>query len=310
MQDTRARFTAAMLKPRQEIKAAFLQAVQDIKDSVSVAEVTRALENGNIQGALDILGIGDAAFYPLRDALEAAYGTGGRYFETVLPKRHEGKRLVFRFDMRNPRAEDWLRTRSSTLITEIVEGQMEMARATLFEGMMQGRNPRSVALDLVGRIAKGSNRRAGGFIGLTGREAGAVANYRERLIADGRDVAQIDRMATKYASKLLRVRGERIARTESLASLNAGKLEAAQQAIDAHKIKGVTKVWDATMDERTRNSHRAMDGQVKKMNEPFQAPSGALLKHPGDTTMGAGPEETIHCRCYMKVRVDHLAGIK
>jgi hypothetical protein len=45
------------------------------------------------------------------------------------------------------------------------------------------------------------------------------------------------------------------------------------------------------------------------LKEPFTSPTGARLMYPGDTSLGAGPAETIQCRCTVSVRIDFLANI-
>jgi hypothetical protein len=37
--------------------------------------------------------------------------------------------------------------------------------------------------------------------------------------------------------------------------------------------------------------------EVTGMDAPFMSPSGAMMRFPGDTSMGAGAGEIINCRC-------------
>lgn len=85
------------------------------------------------------------------------------------------------------------------------------------------------------------------------------------------------------------VRAATIARTEVLRSSNWASTE-------AFRISGVVdeREWVATPDERTRESHLAMDGQVVGINEKFVAPTGAEADHPGAFGIA---DEDIQCRC-------------
>lgn len=72
------------------------------------------------------------------------------------------------------------------------------------------------------------------------------------------------------------------------------------------------KIWIATLDDRTRESHREMDGQVADRDGMFVFPDGTKVEAP--STSGI-PEEDINCRCtvvidtdYPKVRRDNLSG--
>jgi len=90
-------------------------------------------------------------------------------------------------------------------------------------------------------------------------------------------------------------RAQVIARTETIGAYNGGHL-AAWAARD--ELTGATtdKVWLATIDSRTRDSHFRADGQRVRMDRPFRV-GGFLLMHPGDPT---GPaSEVIQCRCTM-----------
>lgn len=79
------------------------------------------------------------------------------------------------------------------------------------------------------------------------------------------------------------------ARTAMTAAQNAGRL---QQMKDAKK-KGVKvkKRWVATLDERTRDSHQALDGDTIEVEERFA--NG--LMYPGDPNGAA--KEVFNCRC-------------
>jgi uncharacterized protein with gpF-like domain len=122
---------------------------------------------------------------------------------------------------------------------------------------------------------------------------------------------QIDKLLTRYKDSLLKLRGESIARTESIQSLNRSQFEAIKQASDmgAMKNKQAKKEWDTAGDSRVRHSHAAMNGQVVELDQPFVSPSGALMMFPGDISLGAPAEEIIHCRCKWKLKVDWLSGI-
>ncbi|NMT33333.1 head morphogenesis protein [Stenotrophomonas maltophilia] len=249
--------------------------------------------------------------------------------------------LRFGFDMRNRGVESWLQSNSSRLITGVVEDQRVLVRQLLTRGMASGTNPRQTALELVGRVGE-TGRRSGGVVGLTAQQAQFVANVRQQLasgdpsqmaeyfsrkrrdrrldgivsraIKAGQPVApaDVDKIAARYADRLLALRGEMIARTESLTAMAAGREEAFRQQIESGRLapENVEGTWSATGDDRTRHSHQAMNGQVRRFGEPFQTPSGALVRFPGDTSLGAGPEETIGCRCMKKYRVNMAAEVK
>jgi hypothetical protein len=296
------------------MRKAFLQAVRDIVSTADMDRLTRALDTGNVTEALDALGIGPEYYRPLENAMVEIYAEGGGYQIDALPKQNPdtGTRTVFRFGVQSQRAQEWLRRESSRLIVEISEGQRNAAREAMERGLSEGRNPKAVGLDLVGRYNPKTRERSGGTIGLTSRETRAVQNYRGKRIEEGRPADQVERMTKRYASKLLRLRGERIARTETIGALNAGRMEAVQQAIDNGKIgiETVTKVWDATMDRRTRDAHAILDGDQVGFNEPFRSVTGSFLNHPGDQSLGASGKDIVNCRCTMRIKVDFLAGVE
>lgn len=113
------------------------------------------------------------------------------------------------------------------------------------------------------------------------------------LIKGFEDGKGIEAMATELQEHYIfsRDRAKMIARTEVISSSNAGTLEAYRQSEVV-----VGKEWTSANDSRTRPTHRAANGQKRRINEVFSVGSSELM-HPGDTSQGAEVEEIIACRC-------------
>lgn len=76
--------------------------------------------------------------------------------------------------------------------------------------------------------------------------------------------------------------------------------EASQDARVEAKKKGanIVKQWDATLDHKTRDTHRRLDGQIREVDEPFEI-DGKTAMYPG----GFGrAEEDCNCRCVALTR--------
>lgn len=87
---------------------------------------------------------------------------------------------------------------------------------------------------------------------------------------------------------------KRIARTEG----HRIQQQSADDARQTAKKKGadVVKQWDASLDGRTRDSHRRVDGEIRENDEKFS--NG--LRYAGDPNGGAA--EVINCRCVTLTR--------
>lgn len=84
----------------------------------------------------------------------------------------------------------------------------------------------------------------------------------------------------------------RAARTGCTNAENSGKLDAMIAFRDRYGID-VKKMWYATLDGRTRTSHRGVHGEVRELEEKF---SNGLL-YPADPN--GDPSEIYNCRCTM-----------
>jgi hypothetical protein len=174
-------------------------------------------------------------------------------------------------------------------------------------------------------------RRIRETVGLTAWQAQNVANYRAELEnadplvrrrALGRELrdkrydpsvvrslgtdepitpAKITAMVDAYQRRYVALRATTIARTEALRAANLGQVAAAKEAAAAYNLV-VEKTWLATNDERTRESHRDLNGQmVSGVDTPFILPSGVSLRYPHDPAAPAS--ETVNCRCTLQIRL-------
>ena len=332
-----------------EIRDAFLAAIQGIVDDAIIDDVIKAIQDGDPAGAFQALGFSQAALRPITAAIERAFETGGVLTGGTFPNplRTPTGRAVFRFDVRNSRAEAWLRDHSSTLVDRITEEQRQITRTTLERGMLEGRNPRSVANNLVGVRTKvimpdgtAEYHRQGGVIGLSPFYEDWVNSARnklvnldpsyldmklrnskfdsvvERAIKDGRPLPPetVDKLVNAYRVRTLKYRGESIARTEAMQALNQSEYEAVLQAVDigALRRQDVQRHWDSASDTRVRFSHSMLDKKYEAkgvgVDEPFVSPvTGARMMHPGDTSLGAPADEVVMCRCRVRMKVDFLS---
>lgn len=318
------------------LRTAFLAVVDEIRSKITLRLVVEAMERRDLAAALDAMNIDREAFGPFETALADAFNAGGVMAAEDLNLREpDGSRIVFRFGVRNPEAEAWLRDHSSSLVTRIVDEQRGNIRNALEAGLTRGENPRTTALNIVGRVSQATGERTGGIVGLSAPHAAAVNKARQALasgdVAGMRAYLSLERrdkrfdatirkaieegrpvpadMASKITGRLsdsyLKLRGDTIARTETLTSLNGARNEAMRQAIASGKVDArfVTKIWRATFDRRTRDTHAALHGQVVPFDGAFQSISGARLRYPGDPSAPAS--ETVACRCTLEIKVDY-----
>ncbi|TWJ84350.1 NAD(+)--arginine ADP-ribosyltransferase EFV [Bacillus licheniformis] len=106
----------------------------------------------------------------------------------------------------------------------------------------------------------------------------------------GEDYAK---MASRIAKALDfgRAKARRIARTEAHRVQVSGRLDSAEKAAKKADLK---KMWDSTLDTRTRIAHRKLDGKVVPFNGVFKSIYGGVGVAPG---FMHNPKDDINCRC-------------
>lgn len=332
----------ASLEP--DLRDAFQESIETITSEVILRQVVTALEARDVTAAIEALNIDAAAFRPLERAITTAFEAGGVTTARALPnfKGTDGAEVVFRFDVRNPAAEEWLGTHSSELITGIMDETKVIARTTIMEGYAAGKGPQDIALDIVGRVDRTTGNRAGGILGLTEQQQGYVSSARTELLSgdpaklknylkrkardkrfdravmqaikDGKpfDADTAARITGRYSDRLLKIRGDTIAQAETLQAVQTAKHQSVTQAAEAggYTDQDIKKTWRTAGDGKVRHTHASLNGtSVYGLETPFVTSSGAKLLYPGDTSLGAGPSEIVRCRCDDDVDFDFSVGV-
>ena len=342
--DTRKAFLKLLDQTWPGVRSEFVAAMRQARAGVDMKALEAAIARGDVDAAFRALRFDAADLFKTDTVITAALAAGGNYqmgaFQHATRRAPIANRVVQSFGGRGERAERIALDLGSKLVTEVVDDTRVLIAQTIRGGLEAGAGPLRTALDIGGRVVNGT--RQGGLVGLHSGQAGYVQNMRgelsdparmanyftrtrrdkrfdgivRRAIADGRPVAQvdIDRMAARYSDRLLALRGETIARTETLKALNAGRQEALDQLIENPnndvRAEDVVRAWDSAGDARTRETHAAADLQDPvPQGQPFIV-GGYSLMYPGDTSLGAPAEEVINCRCYVDVRIDFFARLE
>lgn len=124
------------------------------------------------------------------------------------------------------------------------------------------------------------------------REEEVLETTRDRIrntilavLALGGGIKEIQAGIAKLYERDIPIRSRAISQTEVITAGNAGATFAALT------VGAVRKEWIAVMDNRTRDSHREVDGEIQPIGSNYS--NG--LRFPGDPLGSAA--ETINCRC-------------
>jgi hypothetical protein len=144
------------------VAKAILKALQDQSDGLDLDKLAEALARGNLGAVLDMLSL---QLGGLGDALQDVVWAGGALAASNIAVGG----TVFHFHRLNPVLIDWLQNYTLGLIREINDNTKSAIRNQLVEGMRLGKGPRAQA------------RHIKVVVGLTDRQAKAVANFRKEL---------------------------------------------------------------------------------------------------------------------------------
>jgi hypothetical protein len=320
-------------KHGRAVAKAFEAAIAEIRSSVVLRRVIEALEQGNIDAALSALNIDESAFAQLRAAIAQAYSDGGA--AVIAATRFNppnATKAVVRWDVTNAVAERYLREQLGTKITRVTQDTIQSARDAMVSGYSKGQGPRQIALDIVGRVGV-NGKRSGGVLGLNGPQQQYVRNMRAYLesgdynavlrmskrdkrfdktimkaMRDDRPLskAQIDKLTQRYSDRLLKLRGDTIARTETANAVEQSRIDGFRVGLDKEGIhpQYVTKEWlHGGGGMRPREQHVHESGQkVQGLDTPFVMQDFTLMQRPHDP---AGPaKHVINCTCTVLMSID------
>lgn len=289
------------------IGVAWVDIVEWLRETNSLDALEARLATGMID---DVIAEVPAAAARLAAEITEAYVTAGQKTAVWLDAKIED--ALVRFDVTNHRAIARAQSNQLELVSGLSREQREVTRNVIADGVSRAANPREIARDLRDSI------------GLTPTQEQHVRNYR-RALQDGdysnalrrelRDkrsdrmlrrlvrekgslsAEQIDKLVEGYRTRYVAYRAEVIARTESLRATHQGNEDLFAQAIERGDVdaKDLVREWHAGRGSRTRDSHRAMSGQQRKLGEVFTSGDGYALRYPGDPSAPAS--ETAQCRC-------------
>ncbi len=118
--------------------------------------------------------------------------------------------------------------------------------------------------------------------------------YKDSFNEASQQHKQFKEMAQLIASELYK-KEVLISRNEMLSVCSLATFESLM------KLGYEYKQWCSVKDSKTRRSHIAADGQLRKLDEPFIV-GGCKMMFPQDDSLGASLSEIINCRCYLKIK--------
>lgn len=243
--------------------------------SLAQQRIQKQTQEEKLEQILEELGIDPKSVLGLSEKLqlalaEVAVQQGEKTSGSIRPG--------FGFDVMNPYTTRWIQSHSAALVALIAEQTRESIRRVITEAYLLGESPIQTAQQLKT------------MVGLLPRETMWVRNHQERLIAQGLPKEAVRRSTEGFVKRLLRERGERIARTETIRANEIGRLHAWRVARDEGLIDaGAQKRWQSGVVEPTCKICRDLHGQVVPLDEPFQS-SVLGIAIPA-------PPAHPHCRC-------------
>ena len=327
-------FVQLIAEHEPRIRRGFLASVADLTAQVDWPRLLQQLEAGNISGAIDALNIAPAAWAEYSAAVSSTYAAAGSAYAAQIQQAGIGS-IGTRFDMTNPRAEEWIRHNVGGSIVGFVQEQVEVARNVILEGYASGKGPRNIGTDLVGRVVGG--RRQGGVLGLDAPRAerlrkvvdgmqtpegvrGLVIEHQSgrvslrykvnratanRILSAYRQGGAVPKSQQavserQYRNALLQARADTVASTETADAVLNSHAEALRQTMESEDIRDdqIVKTWrhGGGQTAHHRPDHLSMGGtEVVGMDTPFVFPDGTAMLYPHDPSGGA--RHNINCRC-------------
>ena len=253
---------ASMQGMERRMMAAFIRSVEAITDDPELLALLREIQAGNfmamtpgVEERIARINIGED---DLVEIARKAMAQAGR-----VTTKTTG--LEMSFDITNPRAVQAARTLGAELVTNVSNTTRTTIR-NLIADVIEGNQSLAEAKKIIRQRA-----------GLLPQHAEAVKRYRDNLVTSGTKAQQANKMADKYARRLLKYRAEMIARTEVSRAMSLGQTETWNQARDNDLIPPDTlRVWITTPDERLCSICGPMDGETATLDGVWDTMNGQV----------------------------------
>lgn len=297
----------------RRIQLAFRQSLADAKAQADMPTVMQLVKAGRYDDAVQMLLGRSAGDQTLFMSVRVAVGEAAMRMATVVTDKPLGMSFVVprvtpRLDTLNPAVVDYVRRNTWELSTQLTADTQAGLKEALVDALRAGEHPFEAA------------RQMRDALGLTPRDAKAVANYRAELkrqskaalgraLRDKRfdslvqrqakmDNAKVERIVQRYQERLIKHRAETVAMTEAARALNmAQQVSWRQSGMDPAAMRRRVLV---APDERTcAVCHGIADMGPVGLEEPFVTPDGFSLTPPFHP----------RCRCVMLLDIDLGAAI-
>lgn len=314
------------------LRQSISDAIKDLQSGVMIAAVIDALQNNDIEKAIDLLNIDPIAFQWYNEGLRNVMITIGAIVASAIPnlRSPQGRLVYFRFNPQDKALDKWFDMYRQGNINSFMTTINENVRSTIVAGQSIGRTPKQIAYDIFGLWNGVDQTRDGSVFGLSSSNLETVLKVQKNLFANDKDglkhyltltrrdptFDEIVNEAIRTGKKInintvstivtmLKMNYERL-RTDSIASSQASivantvKDYTYRQSITRASLSdsNIEREWVSMRDDDVRHTHQGLDGQKKSgFDEPFVSASGALMRFPGDTSLGAGLDEILGCRC-------------
>lgn len=264
---------AAAMRSEPSFRRLVRGAARDAKAALRMTALVRAFDTGfppDMAHALE--GSVESFEASLATASEFRVAEGG-FEKLFLRALRRGARAVrvadMRFDATNPEAVAWAKRNAATLVTETTAATRLAIRRIIQRTFAEGISSRDAAI-LIRDV-----------IGLTERQAEAVANFRKKLVERQLNKTAVRRRTSRYADKLLRDRATTIARTESMRAANEGQRQLWKQAVsEGYLSSNAQQQWITTPDERLCPVCGPLEGETVNLNASFSGGFTAPPAHP------------------------------
>lgn len=301
-------------KQEASIKTAFAEFVRGSRSERTLKEIADRLQRRDVEGAMQIV---DTHVARMGNVIPSIFAGAGEDEIADLQSKFGRTAIALSFDATETRAAQLIRESRLRFVRGFAQEQRRATTRALSASFMQG-----AGIEESARAFRAS-------LGLSETQVAATQNYARLLSEGSREALQrtlrdrrfdrtlenaidsnepleaetILRMVGRYSERLMMFRANTIARTETMQATGEARREAMSQVLEDLNIPrgDIVRVWNSTLDDKTRDSHAAMDGQEVGLDEPFTSGNGIEIMFPGDPA--APPEEIINCRCVVTNRV-------